>query len=640
MEDDELGIVYEEILSKSMPITKKRPVIIKEILDAQEEEKEQNPKKSSLLRTAPVSSVRSTLLKPKSPPKSSLVKLSAELSRRSPGKESLGTIEEEIDSPSRRKPRKKETVMTIDPQTVSLSLVQSDIDSSSENVSKRGRPPKRIEKISEEDTEIYIPEEKRGKVDDVLEKIRKSANIKLMKARKEETLNPHASFQKGDTIRNETPAITGTNLQTIKIPIHEESKMSILNFLHEVEGAEVGAEESTETIPEKQITRAPQASKKTSKIFTSVDEELERLSSQSKEEEFLSIDKPKSVKSIKSVEPEDVSIKPGKLEKSITKRVAEHEDEEPSLEDLRYEKERQLKLEKEREATARALERKSFQFGKTTRKPIQIKQVTEEGEEIEEEIDEEPREEEEIEEEPREEGEEIEEEPREEEESAEEEEIRKLLKNPSKWINTPIDEIPFNQFKKKEETLSKISKKKEIITELEEPKPLVVRKSIKKTKIKDTETGPKEAIKSSKVIEEKIEYPDDDVELVVSKPSSKTKAVKGKKAELEDEDVELVVSKPSSKTKAVKGKEPKSEDIEVVSTASSGKRKIGKYEKVDVIPILQEVEKSRLASGRGKNLYSLKELQDILRQLPGVKTTGKKEELVDRLQEELRKYGL
>jgi hypothetical protein len=62
---------------------------------------------------------------------------------------------------------------------------------------------------------------------------------------------------------------------------------------------------------------------------------------------------------------------------------------------------------------------------------------------------------------------------------------------------------------------------------------------------------------------------------------------------------------------------------------------------VDVVAILQEVDQSRLKPGRGANVYKTDEVRDILRKLPGVKTTGKnKEELVERLKAEMKKYGL
>ena len=614
MQDDELSFVYEEVIpDKTMPATKKRNAIIQEILAAQEEqaeiEEERESAKKRKPKAAPITSVRSTMLKPKSPPKTSLAKLAKGLQKQ----------------PS--------LVKTLEPQTTSLELITQDIESEENDTEgsdsakpKRGRPPKKVEKLSltsssEEEIKSYEPprriEEQGSKVDDILEKIKKSAKVSL--------LNPRASFQKGDVVREResqtiTPVvISEANLVSIQLPIHEEAKKSITDFLHDVGFAEG---EAAMPSPKKVVTPKKKAA-------VSVDEELERLATatsvpsvEEEDEDFVKL-VPSKVSKIPSMEPVQKSVreslvKPGKAEKSIRKSVNEilQEEEAKRLEeDLRYAKERELESEKERELEQRTLEDEMIRK-KLTRRPVVIKETTAEGEEIEEPS-------------PQPELEETELEEKQDEEEREERELRKtLLKNPEKWEDTPLEDIPLTEMKSYNPTKkapkaaptmaatmaaakgaakgaavtkpsSKPSSKKkekleEMLTEIEEPEPMVVKKTIKKTAVEDrplTKGGPKDVVKSFREIEEEIENPEEPKSVPKSKPSSKKKK---------------------------------------------------QVENVDVLPILENIERERLGSGRGKNLYNLKEVQDIVKQiLPGVKITGKKkEELVELIEGEFKKYGL
>ena len=60
---------------------------------------------------------------------------------------------------------------------------------------------------------------------------------------------------------------------------------------------------------------------------------------------------------------------------------------------------------------------------------------------------------------------------------------------------------------------------------------------------------------------------------------------------------------------------------------------------VDVVSILKNVDKEKVSGDRGKKYYSSKEMETFLRDI-GVKSTGKKEELAQRLLETVQKYGL
>ena len=66
---------------------------------------------------------------------------------------------------------------------------------------------------------------------------------------------------------------------------------------------------------------------------------------------------------------------------------------------------------------------------------------------------------------------------------------------------------------------------------------------------------------------------------------------------------------------------------------------IKKTENIDVLSILKKVEKDKVSGDRGKKYYSSKEMETFLRQI-GAKTNGKKEELAQRLNEMLERYGL
>jgi hypothetical protein len=643
MDDDELTYAYEAVFEgmKSMPSTKKRPQIIKEILDAQEEQSEEETPSEKKQRTAPVAQVRSTLLKTKSPPKSALV----------PKKQA--------------KKKSQEVSYTVEPQTVSQILVEEDIMSEeqpegsersersegSEGVSKsrRGRPPKQVARVSlssssEEAIQKYEPPAPRKtatvkeggseKVDSILERIKKTAKVNL--------LNPKASFQKGDVVREQEPesitpvVVSEANLVSVQLPVYEQAKKSITDFLHDV-----GFTETLEKAPSPKKTKSPKK-----KPAVTVDEELEKMAKKSKtkktlvekleevgegegeaegeaEGEFFGFGEPERVSVIESVEPVEqaTSVKPGKQEVGIRKSIRDILEEEKTKtleEDLRYAKEKELEREKELELEKRSQAEQTI-MKKITRRPIVVRSVTEEGEE----------------------GEEGGEEPvvprkapnkapnkapspTKSVEEREEEFKQKMLIDPEKWKGVPLEDIPFKEFKRSKaapvakpvakpvaapaatsvaEIVSQASqqekppskrpsKKKEkveeILTEIEEPEPMVVKKTIKKSVVKDSETGPKEVVQSEKEIEEEV--------LPKSRPSTKP-------------------SKPSSQKS---------------QTAA-----------VDVVAILQEVDQSRLKPGRGANVYKTDEVRDILRKLPGVKTTGKnKEELVERLQAEMKKYGL
>ena len=603
MDEDELAVAYEEVLQKSVPSTRKRPLIVKDILDAQaEEEEEEEEPIEKKQRSAPVTQVRSTLMKAKTPPKSAVSSVSA-LKKKSP-----------------------QVVLTVDPQVISLGQVQEEVE---DEVSKpkRGRPPKKVEKISlssssEEVIQQYEPPAKSAvpeKVDSILERIKKTAKVSL--------LNPKASFQRGDVVREREPekitpvVVSEANLVSIQLPVHEEAKKSITDFLHEV-----GFGEEIETVPSPRKSVSPKTSRKSA---VTVDEELERLAKRSQvepeeeepEEEYFTLGEPERVSVVESIEPSvEKEIRVQTQEPGIRKSIKDILEEQQATqleEDLQFAKEQEEIAEKERELEKKTLEEEKTRK-KLSRRPVVVRSVTEEGEESA--VEPQP-------------------EPAEKLDEQEEEFKKTVLRSPEKWIGVPLDDIPFSEMKKspkkrtqkvlsvaeepvatepvaqsvkakaksiaeiveeKRATKKPSSKKKEkveeIITEVEEPEPLVVKKTVRKTVIEPTERGEKEIVRSVREVEEPIELEEE--ERVSTKPS-----------------------KPSSKP--------------------SSKKKKAETETVDVLAILQQVDTSRLGSGRGKNLYNLTQIQDILRQLPNVKkTTGKKEELVGILEAELTKYGL
>jgi hypothetical protein len=633
MQDDELEVVYEEVLEKSYPSTKKRKDIVAEILAAQKEKEEEEEeeervsekKKKTAPKAAPVSSVRSTLLKPNK-------------------------------SPLKSKP--PQVVQTVDPLLISQALVEEELmpEEEEEEVvekkqTKRGRPPKKIEKLSlstsSEEIERYQPPKKTvsepSRIDTILDRIKKSAKVDL--------LNPKASFQKGDVVRERepeisTPIVVDANLVSIELPVHEEAKKSITDFLHDI-----GFQEGEETVPSPKKVVSP---KKKGAPVVSVDEELERLASGGEpedEEEFFTLGEPVSV--VKSVEPRksvsatapsatapsatapSATVPIGKQEKSMTKsikEILEQEEAEKLEEELRYAKEKEIEAEKERELEKRTLESERIKK-KISRRPVLVQETTAEGEEIGEpevaqveEVAEPEVAEPEI------------SEPEVAEPEDEDEKLKQqLLRSPAKWKNIDLADIPFSEFKNYKPKKKKApipekpkatvpatvpapsSKKKEkketITTEIEEPEPLVVKKTVKKTEVKETPSGRKDVVKS---VREQIEEVEE--EEPKSKPPSKPSSKKKKAAEVVEEEEEEPKSKPPSKP-------------------SSKKKKAA--EVVDVLPILQQVDRSKMAAGRGKNFYGTKDLQDILRQLPGVKISQKKkEELVATLDEWLTRYGL
>jgi hypothetical protein len=549
MDHSELALAYETIMNKTLPSKLKKKDAINEILNAQQEEEElEETESEKKVRTAPASKVRSTLLKTKSPPAQSKI-LSAQVSRS----------------------------YTVEPQAVSTMLVEKEIEEEEESLKpKRGRPPKKVEKLvltsSEEPAQQYQPPPSRKpeKVENILDKIKKSAKVSL--------LNPKASFQSGDTVREKEPetitpiVVAEANLVSVKLPVHEEAIQSITDFLHEVGYTgekEVVAPEEEEVYQEEEVQ--PSSVSKVVSVepkssdFLDIDLQEERFVPKGKEES-----RRKSVKDI--------------IEESKQSRMEE---------ELRYAKEQEAIQEKEKELEKRFLQaEESEKKISRMRRPVVTKTVTAEGEMQEEQIPEPSTP--------------VKEKERKEVFSPETERLLSMPLIRKTKTTVPVVAPPPPLSKKS----ARKEKVEEIVTEIEEPVPLVVKKSIQKSVAKETEEGPKDVVEVEE--EELIKLP----KKVPSKPSSK------KKAAVEEVPEEAPSSRPSSKKPSSKKKkdEPTSENV---------------------IAVLKEIDAAKLGTGdeRGKNFYNLAELKDFLSKL-GLRVGGSKKELVDRIKEVMANYEL
>ena len=558
MDHSELALAYETIMNKTLPSKLKKKDAIQEIINTQKEEEElEETESEKKIRSAPASKVRSTLLKTKSPPEQS--KLLSKAAARS---------------------------YTIEPQAVSTMLVEKEVEEEQEQEEesakpKRGRPPKKVEKLvltsSEEPAQQYQPPASRKpeKVDNILEKIKKSAKVSL--------LNPKASFQGGDTVREREPesitpiVVSEANLVSVRLPVHEEAIQSITDFLHDVGYT---GEEDRPKSPEREVEEI--------KVITP--KKVSKVASVEPSSEFLDI----------QLGEEETSIPKGKEEsrRKSVKEIIEETKKSRLEEELRYAKEQEAIEEKEKELEKRFLAAEESEKKKKTRRPIVTKSVTAEGQE-----------------EPEVSVTEVAEPVTPVKESRKQQEIYSpeterllsmpLVRKPKASVAAPSIAAPPPLSKKS----ARKEKVEEIVTEIEEPVPLVVKKTMKKSVAKETEEGPKDVVEVEE--EELIKVP----KKVPSKPSSKKKAA-------EPVAEEAPSSRPSSKKPSSRKKkdEPTSENV---------------------IAVLKEIDTAKLGNGdeRGKNFYNLSELKDFLTKL-GLRVGGSKKELVERIKEVMGQYEL
>lgn len=214
MPDDDLSSVYESITQTPLLSTIKKKDMIEQIisLSTSKQSEEEEVKKS---RKKPVKKIRSTMYKTKTSPEKN--------------------IEVTMKTSTRGRPRKE----VVEEQSV-LEQIEEELSEEKGTTQKRGRP-KKI------DVPAKVPSSRRGrpsqKNKEEEEEISSSLNSSsssidniTMSSKKLNILNPHASFQKSDTIKESTIPIIVSEKNTISVvlPIQQDAVQTISDFLHMV----------------------------------------------------------------------------------------------------------------------------------------------------------------------------------------------------------------------------------------------------------------------------------------------------------------------------------------------------------------------------------------------------------------------
>jgi transposase len=134
----------------------------------------------------------------------------------------------------------------------------------------------------------------------------------------------------------------------------------------------------------------------------------------------------------------------------------------------------------------------------------------------------------------------------------------------------------------------------------------------------------------------KIRLLDDEIESLNKKISKLEVQDRIRRPKKSIQDIILEVSPESSLSKKSLQSSQSEKDIQ---SKPPSRVPSEKKTNIDVLSILKQVDKDKVSGDRGKKFYSSKEMENFLKDA-GMRATGKKEELAQRLSELLKKYGL
>ena len=623
MNDEDFGFVYESVTQKPYSITKAKEDAISEIMASQ------TPKKSKMSvaqkipstpRKKPISKVRSTM---KTPPQIAPVQAPVIRSPKSSVASSVSVVPETLARNILESEIIDETSMS------SEGVGSSGSGSGSSGVRKRGRPRKSesLEKEKQkerEQKELEMMELSPSRSQlSMIDSIKKYAkNIKV--------LNPKATFQKPDVIIERekeyiTPiVVSDVNLASVVLPVQEEAKQTISEFLHSIGYTKSVVEEKEEevvpsvSVPSVVVPSAPSKPASTKKktaskkipVVQSLDDEIEKLTKTIEDLEMTQLVRKKKIKKtapvqetlIQQEEPVQEPTKepsPPKTKKTkATRRPvvieevgAEQVVKAPSppkspgavpvaptistLEGVKFSRKSPLKKTeiietiKEKESVddlVKSLEGLSFR-----KSPKRVSAQEQEKEQA-----------------------------KEQEKEKETEEIspetQKLLEKPLARRKPKRKEVKEQEEQEEKEPTPRRPVEVEKVTEEEIPEMTTVLKPSKPM-----------VVKKSKVIKEVEESDEGEKEVV-------------KKVEKQVEEIPKPASRPASRPASLLRQKPE-EDEKIKSTLES-----------------LQIDRSRVSTQRGAKYYNLDELKEFLRQI-NKPITGKKEELAMRLMEIMNYYG-
>jgi len=643
MDEDDLGFVYQSVTNQPVPINAKKKDLIEEILAERQKKKSEETKLSPSL-SPPVKSVRSTLLKT---PKKAQAPIKQSVSVR-PDVVSRGLIETEI----------------LEEKEKGTPLSPADLPQKP----RRGRPPKSKKSLEESEErerssspDYGPPKSPETQPRSILESI-------AIQVKETKVVNPKASFQKA-AIREKEPefvtpiVVSDVNVSSVILPVEEEAKISISEFLS-------GIGFSGAVVPARVPARVPSRPPSPLPAPATIEEEPQRV----EPPPSLPSKKPKYSEYVKEGKYEEEEPVPKKIPSKRITKVVSVEEPEPESKKVSRPKESPIKLtskepvrieevtepvpsEKKIRRRATVVKRTeeleipqtptrvpSKPVEETIEEPVRVPSEPKKTSKLIEKISEisipkkvpsakkvSPKTAEKI------------------EREFEDEDIdmplipkKKSIKTPApkppspksaepkkvspteeelldmplirkkKTIKTPAPKPPSPKSVSSEEDIPLVPRKKKVqkVAPESETSPVIVRRLTKTSEIKETSKGPKEVVKKIEAETEVVEEPET-----------------GEEAE---EIFTRIQSAPSSKASSR------------TPSAPSSLRKT--KETKDIRKILESVDQSKIGVGKSKNLYTLKDLENILISIDvahtGKKEKLKKEKLVERLQNKLRDYGL
>ena len=262
MDENDLGYVYETVTNQTVPSRPKRKQLIEEILATQTISSPTRGRKTSK-SSAPKSASRSASRSPVSPrsksPRPEKTKTKSEISLSPPVTTVRSTM---IKAPKKVVAPIKQNVV-VGPDVTARLIIEKDIQKDKEKGTPttpseipakrgRGRPPKskKSEESPRTSSDEYGPP--KSPTSD------KKSLVENMKSQMKDikVLNPKGSFQSA-TIREKQPGIitpivvSDVNVSTVALPVTEEAKISIADFLSRIGGGTIEKQPSPRPSPVK-----------------------------------------------------------------------------------------------------------------------------------------------------------------------------------------------------------------------------------------------------------------------------------------------------------------------------------------------------------------------------------------------------